>query len=206
MSYGLGFDIESARKTNAAAHIPSGRRKRQVRAFKRAVKVADMPGVKHAQMRAYYAEAAIFRSILDGAPLPNDLHLVYFPEAARFMRPAARASLRMQIAALDMQDSDNEAHSEPVTGDEAGKSTPARAEPHEPPSPIGSDVEADPETAPYCPKYIKLRLFAIELDMLMRVLHMGIFGIVIAARYGEIMKAPVETVGCGNLADFFAMP
>ena len=59
---------------------------------------------------------------------------------------------------------------------------------------------------PYCPSFIWVRRGLIEFDFFMRLGHMMIFGIVLAARYGEIMKLPDESPNCSNLNDFFANP
>ena len=59
---------------------------------------------------------------------------------------------------------------------------------------------------PYCPRFIWVRRGLIEWDFFMRLGHMLIFGIVLAARYGEILKLPDETPNCNNINDFFANP
>lgn len=216
VSFGLATDIEAARKINAAnlqqeqgGAVLSKPKRRRAHIMRMVATLNGESGVKHWQLRLYYAEAMVVRSILHGAPVPPGMDFLYFPDAPSYVRKSPSS---LQIAAFGDQESDSySTRGSKVVGQSAEPVDPEAPADAPAPSPRaradspGRLVEAE-LPLPYCPKRIWLRRGMVEWDLSMRWLHLGIFALVIASRYFELLRVPDETVACDNLTDFFAQP
>jgi hypothetical protein len=245
ISYGLALDIAAARKVNmhaldGAASMRKYKRKMWKKFHARANNGGDDAGVRHWQMRQYYSEARTFVAIVRGAPVPPDLQLLYFPDAASF---APRRSVTAAAAAaapavpgssgdtrgkaiiddiglytvsydLHHDDADHDADAHDAAG---GGASEAEARPDARTSMYsvfsafnGDDDDAEDPSAPplpYVPSLIWLRMAMLEFDLFMRFGHLGIFCLMIASRYFEILRMSAETrPRCDNLLEYFALP
>ena len=224
VSHGLANDIAAARQLHASPGDPLARSASQRRfggvgslmARLRTVGTGH-EGVQHWRMRMYYAEAAIFRRMLQGEDDFGDVPvLLYFPDAASYITrrrdEAARIATPFAVPSADFEVRQASLH-----GVAAGAGADAEAAP---PAPKGSSDAAEDEhggqgksgaavdraARPYCPRLIWLRRALVELDLFMRFGHLFIYCLVLAARYFEIMAVPDETIDCTNLTDFYAQP
>ena len=144
-------------------------------------------------MRLYYHDALIFKRLLDGTCSQADCvqTLVYFKadelQAARLQElNSGQPVVKMPRKIPDTQegpDTRAEGLAE-AAGDEGKKS--------------------EDEEAPYCPTMIHLRLFVIEVDCAMRVLHLLIYGLVLFGRYMQIMNDSAPDFDCNDLITYFA--
>jgi hypothetical protein len=62
------------------------------------------------------------------------------------------------------------------------------------------------ETHPYCPTFVWLRMALVQIDVAMRFMHLGIYGLVLLGRYVDIIRKPDPSFSCANLVSFFAKP
>ena len=223
VSHGLANDLAAARRLNAlpgdaAAKNASCRRLGGGSSLMSRLRMVATghEGVQHWRMRLFYAEAAIFRRMLDGkepadAPVPE---LLYFPTAAAYVRrsraTAAAARIDTPFAAPH---ADFKARKDGVD-DQLGDAEQQAAAAAEDNAALGADGEdylrvfeaADRDSRPYCPRHIWLRRAMVEFDLFMRVGHLFVYCLVLAARYFEIAATPGETVTCDNLTDFYGQP
>ena len=250
-SDGIGDAVPAASNGKAAAAQPPAAQalpgwvRRGLRAL-----ASGQAGVKHWQLRLFYAEAAALRAAMRGAaPLP-EAPLLFFPDAALIVS-AARASagdfgatvaLKRDVAAVapkhgqalslaqhDDNDGDGAGHKAsrrsllfiqvsscglspdgsgvPAFAQHAGQSPPASPSqpPPPPPPPMRTrslHVAVGPK--PYIPHAIQLRRALVNLDQALRVLHMGIYGAVLAVRLAKIRAEPHTPVTCDNLLIFLS--
>ena len=157
-------------------------------------------------MRLYYHDALIFKRLLDGTANEADCAqpLVYFRADA------------LQAARLREMRGDGAGESSmpriPDTTDVRGESVELEAARQSRGSELESDREPGTEakladaddSPPYCPSYIHLRLFVIELDCAMRVLHLLIYGLVLFGRYIQIKDDDAGDFDCSQLITYFA--
>ncbi len=191
-SYGMGPDIQAARKGHEAAMVTSvGRHLRQHRRktwrrMRALVAGGDDQGCKHWQALEYFAECATMRAIMDGEEV-EDTELVHFPNAELYApRRAAAAAVNSAARGARKMVSDLDGEPAPaVDGDE-------------------EDSDAPPPP-PHIPGWLRLKEAVVKLDYAMRTLHLGVFALVMACSYFTILRRPEEHVSCDNLQDFYAL-
>ena len=141
-------------------------------------------------MRLYYHDALIFKRLLDGTANEADCvqTLVYFKAEA--LQAARLLELRGEGAVTGMPRI-------PETAGETRSEGLAEA--------AGTEAKtSEDDAAPYCPSMIYARLFVIELDCAMRVLHLLIYGLVLFGRYMQIYKDVAPDFDCNDLITYFA--
>lgn len=195
VSHGLAHDFAAARRVDPAGKSLSFRRRGL--SSGPSLRLHKAPtgheGMQHWRMRAFYAEAQIFRRMLDTTKKPGAVEepmpdLIYFPKAAAYVRRSRTrhiaASARISIPRDDfmMHDGDDVSESEL------------------------DDAFLEHEEKPYCPRNVWFRRVLVEFDLFMRVGHLFVYCMVLAARYFEIMAMPDEAVNCGNLTAFYGRP
>ena len=129
-------------------------------------------------MRLYYNECAIFKRIMNNTATEADLvtRLTYFAEAPVLQRRASISTSAYLPSELG----------------EGGPPSPRKQTP------------IKYEDAPHLPSNIKLHVFLIELDLAMRFLVVGIYGLVILGAWGTRARMPVESFDCSELLSYFA--
>ena len=217
VSHGLANDFAAARRLNAspgdAAAINASCRSLgggSSLMSRLRMSATGHEGVQHWRMRLFYAEATIFRRMLDGkvpadAPIPE---LLYFPTAAAYVRSsrdnAAGARIATPFAAphADFKARKDSVDDHVADTEQQAAAGAAGEEDY------GHIIEeaVDHATRPYCPRFILLRRMLIEFDFFMRVGHLFIYCLVLAARYFEITSQPQETITCYNLTNFYGLP
>ncbi len=211
VSYGLAIDIAAARRVDThavlAAGAPAARRHGKRSMFHARARQAggEDTGVRHWQLRQYYREALQFAAILAGrrrssSTDEDEVDLLYFPEAAHYalhgLPHAEPPSARRKMVTGDMG-----GFPPPKQHDDDGHAAAEHGGGHS-----GDDGAQHAPPPPYCPHHIWLRRALMEVDLFMRVGHLGIFALVMGSRYFEILRAPRNAVRCDNLMDFFAVP
>ena len=222
VSYGLANDFAAARRLNAspgdaAAKNASCRRLGGGSSLMSRLRMVATghEGVQHWRMRLFYAEATIFRRLLDGkepadAPIPE---LLYFPTAAMYVRRTrANAAVERMGTPFAAAHADFQARKDGVDAHVADAEQQAAAGAEDNAALGGeeyghvAEAEVDHATRPYCPRFIWLRRALIDFDAFMRVGHLFIYCLVLAARYFEIRATPDENITCYNLTDFYGLP
>ena len=222
VSHGLANDFAAARRLSAspgdaAAKNASCRRLGGGSSLMSRLRMvgAGHEGVQHWRMRLFYAEATIFRRLLDGkvpadSPIPE---LLYFPTAAMYVRRTrANAAVERIDTPFAAPHADFKARKDGMDAHVADAEQQAAAGAEDNASLGGEDYEhiteaaIDHATRPYCPRFIWLRRLLIDFDFFMRVGHLFIYCLVLAARYFEIMATPDEAITCYNLTDFYGLP
>ena len=223
VSHGLANDFAAARRLNAspgdaAAKNASCRRLGGGSSLMSRLRImaTGHEGVQHWRMRLFYAEATIFRRMLDGKqPAGTPVaELLYFPTAAAYVRRSHDNATASRISTpFVAPHADFKARKDGVD-DEAGDAEQQAAAAAEALGAEGADFygeatameQVDRDTRPYCPRFIWLRRALVEFDLFMRVGHLLVYCLVLAARYFEITAMPGETVTCYNLVDFYGQP
>ena len=202
VSFCLSADLDHAKKIRAPGAAPtapspgglshsSSMHGRLMRRVRRVASQEEEMRIKPWVMRLYYHDALIYRRLKEGKGTPEDCEapLVYFHaaelQAARLLEKRGELTLAISGA---------------LSGDDDVMEAPRRSEGQ---GPRQSEVER--EESGYCPTYIYLRIAIIEMDCAMRVLHLFIYGIVLLARYVQIMNDATGDFDCNKLVSYFAV-
>jgi len=151
-------------------------------------------------MRLYYHDAFIFSRLLDGTATEVDCTtpLVYF--AATELQEARLRELRGEDFVLRGQGVMDQAMPTRVSSPRIPAIENAE---------VGGEAKEEKgltmiDGPPYCPTFIWLRAFIIEVDCCMRYMHLGIYGFVLLGRYVQIMNDSAGTFSCDKLITYFA--